>query len=98
MKMANIDAVFDFMFTSPKNPHGNSKLVILFECVFIQYSFYYMYLSKKTCVKGICVFLLQFFYSLVSMMYFILLIYVLVQEDFQNMYFGRKNGVQKDSE
>ncbi len=27
MKMANIDAVFDFMFTSPKKPIGNSELV-----------------------------------------------------------------------
>ncbi len=33
MKMANIDAVFDFMFTSPKKPNGNSELVIRFACL-----------------------------------------------------------------
>ena len=30
MKMANIDAAFDFMFTSPKNEHGVRKIQFLF--------------------------------------------------------------------
>ena len=33
MKMANIDAVFDFMFTSPKNSDGVSEVLWLLCCI-----------------------------------------------------------------
>ena len=81
MKMANMDAVFDFMFTDPRNEDGVR----------------FFFLSSGPFNLSIMSEILCRPHLLVQTSYFILLTFALAQEDFLNMYFGGRNGKQKVS-
>ena len=82
MKMANMDAVFDFMFTDPTNEDGVS---------------YYFYKNRAESNLTIMSQILFRLHLLGRTSYFILLTFALAQEDFLKTYWGEKNGKRKVS-
>ena len=111
MKMANIDAVFNFMFTSPDNVWLIKYNFSIFTSMYVHDAFLHQ-LLKGVCINNlvICIIIdvliflkmcIQFCFwfpssNLVPMMSCILLISVLVLVGSQSMYFGKKHGMPKD--
>lgn len=82
MKMANIDAVFDFMFTSPLNEDGVRPT-----------SLSYITLNKQAYFL-IFIFRLRLFHPTSC---FILLTFALDPVAFRNIFYGEKSGKRRGS-